>query len=232
MKKNIICFANSRKSGGRCFAGKEIISKEWIRPVNLEHSELDLRTECIKEDDCPCKNRKPEVPKLLDIIEINLNTCEIEDHQVENAFVEENKKWKHIGVLSFNEIDDYIDDVEKLWINNYQTCGRKNDRIPITLKGGVENSLVLIEVDELSIVVSLKERFGKLVKLVDGKFNYKGVEYILPITDIEIENLCAAKRVGIYTIPRNKRILLCVSLGKEYYGFIYKFIAGVILNSF
>ncbi|MFV2015729.1 MAG: hypothetical protein ACC656_09895, partial [Candidatus Heimdallarchaeota archaeon] len=39
--KKIICLAISRKHGGYCIAGKDILNQEWIRPVsNFETEEL------------------------------------------------------------------------------------------------------------------------------------------------------------------------------------------------
>ena len=30
MKKTLVCFANSRKIGGKCFAGKELEINQWV----------------------------------------------------------------------------------------------------------------------------------------------------------------------------------------------------------
>jgi len=51
-KKKIICLANSRKYGGRCIAGKEIRSRNWIRPIrdggNGELRVSNLKYKCGK----------------------------------------------------------------------------------------------------------------------------------------------------------------------------------------
>lgn len=47
MIKRLVCLANSRKSGGRCIAGRELLAGnvgEWIRPVSgREHEEVSAR---------------------------------------------------------------------------------------------------------------------------------------------------------------------------------------------
>ena len=58
--KRIVCLANSRKLGGRCIAGKELladgVSGSWIRPVShrefeevfrFPHMSKDIGTEAI-----------------------------------------------------------------------------------------------------------------------------------------------------------------------------------------
>ena len=56
----IICLANSYKTGGRCIAGIDIETGEWIRPVpeNINKAIRDQRMINGRE------------PKLLDILEI------------------------------------------------------------------------------------------------------------------------------------------------------------------
>jgi hypothetical protein len=46
MIKRLVCLANSRKSGGRCIAGRELLTGnlgEWIRPVSDRKNEESQR---------------------------------------------------------------------------------------------------------------------------------------------------------------------------------------------
>ncbi len=62
--KTIFCLAASRKHGGYCFAGKDIETGEWIRPVSNRPKEEISVVECTTPDGTQAK--------LLDILEIPL----------------------------------------------------------------------------------------------------------------------------------------------------------------
>ena len=139
---------------------------------------------------------------------------------------------KRIGVLKTEYIDNYLDTLKGgLWVNGYGSWHRKNDRIPSELCIGVNDSLRLIEVNDLYIIVTIEGAdFGNPRKKVNGKFKYKHIEYIIPITDRVIEQQYLHLAEGTYTLDGDyERIILSLSAGKEYNGYIYKFIAGVML---
>lgn len=235
MKKQIICFANSRKLNGLCFAGKDVESKQWIRPVSArkDNSLYDFE-ECISEKDCNynCSNCKPLKPNLLDIIEIEINDNIGEHHQVENYLIKK-CKWKKIGVLKSELIYDYLDNGnKKLWVDGYGAWHRKNDRIPIELGNEIKDSLRLIEVDNFKLIVTIEGAdFGNPKKKVNGKFLFHNTEYIIPITDPVVEKKYLHFEEGEYSFQTDqKRTILSLSMGKEYNGYIYKFIAGVMLS--
>lgn len=231
MKKTLVCFANSRKIGGKCFAGKEITSNQWIRPVSIRDDQsLMEREECIRVENCSCFFCDPVLPNLLDVIEMDIGRSVRECHQVENYLVG-SCKWKKLGVLKPTHIDRFLDSSKgQLWFNGFGTLNRKNDRIPIEMGFMLRDSLRLIEVTQLNIIVTIDgANFGSPRKRVNGRFIYMGTEYIIPITDpvIEQQYLCLAE--GTYLLGENyERIILSLSIGKEYNGYIYKFIAGVM----
>lgn len=232
MKKTLVCFANSRKIGGKCFAGKELENNQWVRPVSIRHDEsLIEKEECIRGRNCTCSYCNPILPNLLDVIEMDIGKFVGDCHQVENYLVG-GYKWKKIGVLKSECIDDFLDTSKgALWINGYEAWHRKNDRIPSELSTGVRDSLRLIEVKNLYIIVTIEGAdFGNPRKKVNGKFRYLNIEYIIPITDPIIEQQYLHLAEGTYSLDVDyDRIILSLSAGKEYNGYIYKFIAGVML---
>lgn len=233
MMKQIVCFANSRKPDGKCFAGKDIIDKRWIRPISSRQSEsLFPKEECVRSNDCSkCTICNPLIPNLLDVVEIELCGYAGRAHQVENYYIG-SKKWKKIGILNVKLINQFLDaNIQNLWVDGYQASNRKNDRVPVSKSSLLQNSLRLIEVKSLNLEVVFEgARYGNARKKVNGNFYYNGVEYIIPITDVSIEGQYLNLATGIYSLPNHgKRILLCLSMGKDYNGYIYKFISGVMI---
>lgn len=246
MKKNIICFANSRKLNGYCFAGKDINSKNWIRPTSRRlNKSLNQVEECVKSVICPnkeitntefmrplieednCIECKPITPRLLDIVEISLTENVPTYYQVENYTID-NNKWNVIGRLDKSRLLEYLDiNTDSLWINGYNNWHRLNNRIPEDRYLDLKDSLKLIKIDKLSIIVEPNYEPNK-PNHVNGKFVYKGVEYILPITD-ELEEDFIEMLPNEYLLSNNsKGVVLCISIGLPYEGFIYKFISGII----
>ncbi len=83
----IICLANSTRPGGRCIAGIDIETEEWVRPVSRSINRAitwDMR------------NIEGEEPQILDVIEIPL-----EDHGPDEGCQPENRlvkpgKWRKV----------------------------------------------------------------------------------------------------------------------------------------
>lgn len=248
MRKTIVCFANSRKGGGHCFAGIDLNQDKWIRPITSRESKslLDYE-ECVKNVFCPnkdnsttdysinaerkdiCEYCNPEIPGLLDIVEVNLSVHIPYLYQIENYLIE-NNKWILIGKLDKSEIDRFIDNSNScLWVNVYQNWHRRNNRIPEELCSNLCDSLRLIEVPNLKVIVELSYERNK-PNVVNGYFIHNRVEYILPITDMRIEKEFINKPQGEYIISKdNNRIILCISIGLPFEGYIYKFISGLII---
>lgn len=231
MKRQIICLANSRKPDGKCFAGKVLDDNNWIRPVSRRlNDSLSVKEECVRGNACRCGRCNPLIPSLLDIVEVDLIEYAGHAHQTENYYISDNK-WKKVGVLPSERLESYVDTVPGgLWINGFGTNRRKNDRVPAHMGRGLKDSLRLIKVFKLNLTVVLDGvEYGHPRKRVYGSFYYYGTEYIIPVTDEVVENLYIKQGEGTYTYPADgKTIILCLSLGQEWNGYIYKFIAGVM----
>jgi len=76
----IVCLANSYKHGGRCLAGIDLTSRQWIRPISdLEDGRIPLDNQYINIEQI----------KILNIIDIEIipglgSGYEIENHRYGN----------------------------------------------------------------------------------------------------------------------------------------------------
>jgi hypothetical protein len=98
--KTIVCFANSRKTAGRCLAGKEwnnSTAGAWVRPVSARSSHE------ISEEERRYDNGR--TAQILDIISIPCERHEPVSHQQENHLIDPEYYWTKKGRLSWNDKD-------------------------------------------------------------------------------------------------------------------------------
>lgn len=209
MQKTIIVFANSVKKHQHCVAGKDILTKEWIRPVSkLKENELTSQQ-------CICDGHQEPV-KLLQQINIDLIKHDPLVNQPENYLISD-KKWLLHKSISRDSVYNYLDCPDNLWINNSD----KNDRVDYSLIQSkniiITQSLYLIEVEK--IYIYWKDRFEiNQNPQRRAKFKYNNIEYNLALTDPNFEN---------YTSQYLYKKFLCISLSGEFNGFCYKIIASI-----
>lgn len=60
--RQIICLANSKRPGGYCFAGKDLATGEWVRPVSGRNDRSIWSSEQ--------KFANGKLPRLLDVVEV------------------------------------------------------------------------------------------------------------------------------------------------------------------
>ena len=225
--KCIVCLANSRKSSGRCVAGREWFGEragDWIRPVSERKSRAVSEYERRYEDGSD--------PSVLDIINVPIvgkltEDGQTEKWQTENWLLDANRKWSKAGVYSMSDLPDLVDPVESLWVDFCHTYNGKHDKVPLDRMAEVSNSLRLIEVDELGLrVFAPGEAFGNRKRRVQGHFRHSGLDYALRVTDPGCEERYLAKPDGRY---RLRRCFLTISLSEPFVdGFCHKLIAAVI----
>lgn len=219
--REIICLAISRKWGGKCVAGKDTKTGEWIRPISdAEHEE-------VTDYDMSYENKK--MPQLLDIIKIPFKEKRSTDIQPENMLINSKKLWEKIGKYPKSKLDDLCDNPEVIFVNEEFW---KDKVSPSTLiASGINTSLLLIKPVSFRILRSNFSKPGGYVrKKVRARFTYKDIRYDLSITDPLIEIEYYTKREGIYQLDSNN-IYICISIGNPWEddGYCYKFVASVIV---
>ena len=219
--KRIVCLANSRKRGGRCVAGKELLADGraggWIRPVSARDDE-----EVSPQERCYADGGDPQV---LDIIDVPLLNPRPKTYQRENWLLNPNVCWSKVGRTAWDDLAAMADDDEPLWINGHSTAGGHNDRVPIDDAKDIDDSLRLIRVDALTVSVSEPLRPSADFPVLRGSFNYHGDDYCFRITDPESENGSLSLAYGDYRVGER---YLCVSLGEPFEGYAYKLIATIV----
>ena len=219
--KRIVCLANSRKRGGRCVAGKELLPDDrvggWIRPVSARHDE-----EVSPQERCYPDGADPQI---LDVIEVSLLRPHPKTYQQENWLLNPHRCWTKAGQVTWRDLCAMTDGEEPLWINGHSTSNGCNDRVPTDAAAGIDDSLRLIRVDALTVSVSEPSRPSADFPILRGSFNFHGDDYCFRITDPNSENGSLSLAYGDYRVGER---YLCVSLGEPFDGYAYKLIATII----
>lgn len=220
--KIILCLANSRKTSGRCIAGREWINGNlgpWIRPVsareNAELSEEDRKFEDGRD------------PRVLDIIRITMSEPRPHAFQTENHLIDANSFWTLEGQATLQQARAAVDGAGRpLWNNTSSSYSGAHDRVAEAEAAPAEGSLRLIEVNDLQVHVAVEgAEFGNGKRKVRGRFTHGGVQHHLSITDPPLEQQYLLGQNGAFQVGH---ALLCISLSEPYNGWAYKLIAGVI----
>jgi hypothetical protein len=219
--KTIVCFANSRKTGGRCVAGKEWLDGtpgDWIRPISHRPShELSLRE---------CRYQSGKAPGLLDIVDIEFDCHQPAIHQEENHRIDPEYYWQNQGQLKWDKLHDWVDNPRTLWTIGESSYSGCNNRISLDSADGC--SLYLINVDNLRLLVGKKApEFPDSKRAVRCSFHFRNIYYQMDVTDLVIERHYLAKRDGEYVVNNP---VLCISLGDEYQGYYYKLVAAIMFE--
>ena len=218
--KQIVCLANSRKRGGHCIAGKELLPDGrfggWLRPVSSrEDEEVSERERCYADG---------EEPQLLDVISVPILNARPKTYQRENWLLDPNRHWSKIGQLQWADLQGLADPAQPLWINGYSSRSGQNDQAPLAETADIDDSLRLIQVDALTVIVSEPARPSANYPILRGRFSYHGDEYCFRITDPVSES--GSVDLAYREYPVGERYLT-VSLGEPFEGNAYKLIAAI-----
>jgi hypothetical protein len=163
----------------------------------------------------------------LDIVEVTFLEPSPSGHQTENHKIDSHVRWEQKGRLAREDLSSLCDNPPTLWDNGESTKAGLNDRVNTSAAGKLTSSLALIELEKLTLhVTSEGAFFGRPRKRVRAEFSYKGVWYILLVTDPAIEAIYLAKPEGDYVLAD---CYLCVSLAEAHTdNYCYKVVAAII----
>lgn len=208
--KTIIVLAKSIKHGGHCIAGKDVISKQWVRAVSNQNGSALSNAQCkCTNIQWEIKGGSPYSPKLLQKVKINFSQIAPLINQPENFIVSTGVTWLQEYKIELNDLETYLDYPESLWGNeariNYSEIQNGNIVIP--------QSLYLIKITNLHLY---KNQYDKR----RVSFLYNDHTYDLAVTDPNFDNILANNLTLIN--------ILCISLAEHHTdGFCYKIVATI-----
>ncbi len=219
---SFVCLAVSRKKGGRMVAGLRPYGEGWARLVgNGENGALSVQ-------DCSYENGS-EVA-VLDVVSVPVISSSPEPHHPEDFLIDETAWWVKEGRAG----EDELALMETAVRRDGLLLGNAGNRVPYSdlESRPVVTSLALIEpVDLLFRVV--RRPMGTNLQ-ARAAFRFGGVNYDLPVTDINWEQTLKALGKGEHSpmaagVGDDKRILLTITLGDINAGDCYKLVAGIIV---
>ena len=203
-QKTIIIFANSRKNGGHCVAGKCLDTGNWVRPV------ADARGGALAQWQTRYTNQYGtfESVKPLQKIRMKLTKHVPLPHQRENHLIS-GDLWEQEYKISAAAITNHLDSPGSIWGDS--------DRVSVQdiqqWRSQNHGSLLLVEVADLSFTPNSTQ--------ARAKFRYQGINYDLAVTDNAF-SVFAGKHYS-------SGVALCISLGEAFHGNHYKLVAGIHL---
>lgn len=219
---NIVCLANSRKTAGRCIAGKEIDATgktgRWVRPVSSRPTHEISELEMLYPDG--------ETVKLTEIIEIPFEKPAPQGHQPENILIDARFFWQRRGRIDWQVLNVILDEPSPLWINGFSTRQGHNNRIPEHQLDFKQGSLRLIALNRVLLHTDLKpQKSGNIKQVVRARFDYLGDHYCLDVTDPVIESYFLKAGAIEHSLDT---ALACISLTEPWEGYVYKLVASII----
>lgn len=219
--KSFLCLANSRKPGGRCVAGRMFNNKTytgWLRPVSGRNTHEISNTEQLYADGT--------VAKLLDVIDVTLTKAQPHLHQTENHVIAP-AHWQKLGEGTWAHVVAATETLNgALWHDGSSSYHGTNDKVPEAIVQTLNNSLVLLEPQSLTLVVAHESKFaGGDERRVRAEFRYNNTFYNFVVTDPWIEQKYFALADARYDIPTSR---LCLSLPEILNGNATKLVAAVI----
>ena len=232
--KTIVVLANSVKKGGRCLAGKEVtrVGEEkwkvhnWIRPVG-DSAGAEIAVPIMNR----CLGREP---RLLEIIEVPLESAVPLPDQPENWVVDKRQNWKSLGDFPWRDIGSLIDSPAVLWDSTGSR--RLQGGFPQTMQ--TPASLYLVRPEEFVSIKVWAEpnpfESGKVKRHRQLQLRYAGVIHDLDITDPEFArkyfpNFPAANAPKLkIDLAKPSGTLVCASLTPKFRGHHYKLAAAFI----
>lgn len=172
-KVDFLCLASSYKPGGRCVAGIDLNSGEWIRPVSnrddgtIPHSVYHL-------DDAG------RLIRPLDQVVMHLDAARPEPEQPEN-WLNADSAWVLTDEWTIDEARDVLNDLTSADAKLFGSSGGgvAEQDIP---RRGVSESLTVVRVDSPTFYVNRRPSGSKQLR---ATFDLGTEYYDLPVSDME-----------------------------------------------
>lgn len=213
----MVCLAASARPGGFCYAGKDIDTERWVRPLTSEaHHAITAYDRVVGPGD---------PAKVGDVLSVPVGRSFPIGCQTENRL--KTGRWSRLGTVSFVQARQCLDAPATLWENRLSTRNGHFDEMSEAVANGFDHSLLLIEVQDCALVGSDEGWGGAAKPRTRAGFTYNGVGYRLRATDPAF-NLRVGERQDI------GQALLCCSVaeawapGGQAERFVYKLVAGII----
>lgn len=147
--KTIVCLANSKKHGGTCVAGIELLAPGtgvWVRPVSSRTGhEVNIVEQTLPDG---------SQPQVLDVISVGLFRSEPSGYQSENWVLDDKHHWTRLGRWSYADLEPVIDNPPILWTNESSSTVGTNDRVAEKHLTRHTRSIGLIRAEAAHIVVA------------------------------------------------------------------------------
>ena len=222
MKKTIVILANSVKHGQHCVAGKDVSTKQWIRPVR------DAGGGELSSEQTKCKNPHGVFPiSVLQKIEMGFSQAAPLINQPENHIITD-ETWLQRYKMDKRDLHSFLDHPEILWNNQSHSGNGENDRVDyhqiINRIIEIKQSLYLIKPEDVKVIIIENSDHKKRIRIF---FKYKNISYNLATTDPVLWKEYSARNIGEYYFETPK--ILCISLGEKFDdGFCYKLVASAL----
>ena len=217
----ILCLANSRKLMGRCVAGLNISTMQWVRPVSTSSDGTLSAHQCILESG--------DEVTVLDVIKVSLIRPRPDPYQPEN-WVLANEPWHLVRRLTPVAADGVL---ARVTVSGPEIFGNRSDRVAseVLRQTPAQASLVLVAPENIQWHVTANIK-GK--RQNRAYFKLQDCFYDLPITDLKWEERLAVLHPGFHSrdvagLRSSDRVLFTLSLGEPFNGNCFKLVAAVII---
>jgi hypothetical protein len=233
MLKEFAILVKSIKNNDFCVAGLEVersthgvrLLNNWIRPTSAKGRNGAV---CSKE----MALQDGRQPRFLDVIQIEVSGNEGRPNQPEN-WVMTDRPWHRFGRLDYSALTSTLaDNPVNLWLGS----DRKTERISTAeyRAFGYNSSIHIIQPEQLQVYIYSEMYNGRVKKRRRALIEYKGVQYDLYLTDMDLDKKYLRNYPAPGEAPRTipldfSRCLIAVSLTPELNGYYYK-IAGKIIE--